>query len=509
VDIATTRIAWTSLIVVALVKVLLHFATNLPFLGYGYFIDEFYYLACASRLDWGYVDHPPLAPLLLAGNRLLFGDSMFSVRVLPALAGGTVVLLTGLMSRELGGGTFAQAFAALAVTIAPVHLVLDSFYSMNAFEALIWTLAAFLFIRLVRTRRPTLWLSIGVVFGIGLEFKHTSGMFALCLGIGLLFSPARRQLRTVWPWLGALVAFAIVLPNILWEARHDWISVEFYRSANLRKNIDSPALAVLWNQILSMQPVTFPIWLAGLWFYFFRRAGAPFRALGIAYVLLLALAILAHSSRPDRLAGAYPMLLAAGAVVFETATSTTKRPWVRPLAVVLLIAGGVSTLPASVPILPPEWTAKYCEALGLSVPIERGKISPLPQYFADRFGWTERVAAVADAYAALSPEERQKAAILCGYYGPAGAIELFGQPYGLPQPISPHNSYYEWGYNGATCEIAIAIGLPESVLKDSFEDVQAGPKVQCDFCLQKGDVFVVRRLKVPADEFWRNLRHFE
>ena len=495
----------------ALLKLLLHLATNHNLLGYGYFRDELYYMVCAERLDFGYVDHPPLAPLILNLNRQLLGDSLFALRLLPAVAGAATVLLTGLMVRQLGGSRRAQCLAALAVIFAPVLLIINGFFSMNAFEVLLWTSCAYLLLLLLKTDRPQLWLPIGLVAGLGLQNKHTMLIFGLGMAVGLTLTPARKHLRSKWLWLGGAIAFLIFLPNLVWQVRHGWPSLEFYANANLFKNIPTSPQDILLTQILALNPVALPIWLAGLGYYLFAREGKPYRMMGWLYLVLLLALIASRSSRPDRIAGAYPMLLAAGAVAIERAIQRLNRPRLAWAAMTVLILGGTVLMPIGIPVLPPEATARYTAALGLTddLQIERDNAPPLPQYFADRFGWQEMVATIAEVYASLPPEEQAKATILTSDYGKAGAIDVLGRAYGLPRAISGHNNYYLWGAEGASGEVVISTGLSGKSPRSIFDDVKQVATVRCDHCLENGSpVYLARHPRLSIDKVWPHVKHY-
>ena len=496
------------LISITLLKLFLHLATNNRLLGYGYFRDEFYYLVCAERLAFGYVDLPPLAPFLLSVNRRLVGDSIFALRLLPAVAGAGTVLLAGLMARRLRGGRFAQALAALAVTIAPVHLVINGFFSPNAFEVLLWTASAYILLLLLQRDSPRLWLWVGVIAGLGLQMKHTMALFGLGMLLGLLLTPTRRYLRSKWLWLGGAIAMLIFLPNLIWQVQHDRLSLEFYAHSNLVKNVPTPPGELMLTQILVLHPLTFPIWLAGLYFLLFAADGRPYRMLGWVYLVILSVLIVGQSSRPDRLAGAYPMLLAPGALVVERAVG--QRRMLATVALLVLALGGVVTLPLGVPVLPPETTARYAAMLGVSVQIEQGKTGSLPQHFADRLGWEEMVTTVAEVYHSLPPDERTQATILAVNYGQAGAVDFLGRELGLPRAISGHNNYFLWGPGDASGEVVISIGLSEGDLREFFEDVRWAATAHCDYCLeQERPVYVARRLRFPIQEVWPQVKHYD
>jgi 4-amino-4-deoxy-L-arabinose transferase-like glycosyltransferase len=169
---------------------------------YGYFGDEFYHMACGEHLACGYVDQPPLIALFAWMTRHVLGTSVFSVRLLPALAGLLTVLLTGLIARELGGGRFAQGLAALCTACAGVYLVLDHLFTMNAFEPLFWMGCAYVVIRIIKTGNQRLWLWFGVLAGIGLENKYSMAVFAFAIVAGLVLTKERKAFAGKWIWIG-------------------------------------------------------------------------------------------------------------------------------------------------------------------------------------------------------------------------------------------------------------------------------------------------------------------
>ena len=379
--------------------------------GYGGpFIDELYYVACSARPAWGYVDHPPLAPMILRVSRALLGESMLALRLPPALAAAGLVFGVGLLARRLGAGRRGQALACAALLAAPLLQIMGGFFSMNIFELLLWGALTWVLIEIELREAPRLWLLFGLLAGVALLNKHTAVLFAAGLGLGLLVTPARRHLGRPWLWLGVLIAGALVLPNLLWQVANGWPSLEFYRNASLYKQTKLPSLAVLALQVVFVNPGTLPVWIAGL-LYLLRRPSL--RHLGLAYLAMLALMMATHESRPDRIAGMYPVLFAAGGVALERVLSAARRPFLAWGLVVWLGAWAALLAPLGLPILPPAQTARWASVLGVVPQMERGegKRSELPQWFADRYGWPELVDDVARAADRLTPEQRQRAVI--------------------------------------------------------------------------------------------------
>ena len=402
----------------ALAAILLH----LPFLGeYGWFRDELYYVVCGERLAWGYVDHPPLVAVLARLGMGLGGGSLVGLRLLPVLTGALVVFLTGWLSRELGGGRFAQLLAAVCALTAPVYLFMFHTFSMNPFDVLFWTLGALVVARIARTGDGRLWLLFGAITGLGLLNKHSVLFFGFGVVVGLLLTPERRHLGSRWIWLGGLIAAALVLPHVLWQIQNDWPTAEFVRNATERKNVALPPLAFFREQVMQMQPFTFPVWLAGLGWLLLARAGRPFRLLGWMYLAAFVV-LVSQSSKPYYLSPAYPVLFAAGGVALEAGLRRLREGWLRPalagacLAVVVL--GGAIGAPLVVPLLPVERLIPYLRTLGLQANSgERHEMGDLPQHFADMHGWTTLVDEIERVWRTLPPAEREKAGVLVQNYG--------------------------------------------------------------------------------------------
>lgn len=488
----------------AVAKLLLQFA---GIRHYGFFRDELYYMACGEHLAWGYVDQPPLIAFAAWFARHLFGSSLVSIRLLPALAGTAVVFLTGILARELGGGRFAQFLAAAAILFAPAYLAIDSFLSMNAFEPLFWLLCAWIVVRIVRGASPRLWLAFGAVAGLGLENKHTMLVFGLALVAGLLLSGEQRLFRSKWIWIGSLIALALFLPNLLWEARHGWPQIEVVRNAQLYKNVPVSHLRFLGEQVALLDPLALPVWLAGLAWYFFPRKGKRFRFLGWTYLIILATFMFLNGKTYYPLP-AYPLLMAAGGVALEEFAQA--RTWLSlrvPLPTVVIL-GGLIGVPFGVPVLPVDAFLRYSEALPYSslVKTERDAVSvELPQLYADMFGWERMAETVARVYQDLPAEDRANCAILAGNYGEAGAIDYYGPTLGLPKAISGHNSYFYWGPRGYSGACVIIFGEQSSEFITYFGDVRRAATITSHHAMPNEryvTVYVCRKPRALLSVLW-------
>src|SRR5438876_3939406 len=262
----------------AAVALLVHLLTNGR---YGYFRDELYYIACGRHLALGYVDQSPLSILLLRLSEILLGDSLFAIRLLPALAGAATVALTGAIARELDGRGWAIALACAGSLCALFSLAVGNFFSMNAFEPLFWMGCVYLYVRIINGGSPTLWLWLGVLLGLSLENKHSTAFFAAGIFVALLLTPERRYFAGKWIWLGGLIALAIALPNILWQARHHWPTYELLSNiAHSNKNVALSPAQFIVQQVVFMNPGTLPLWLAGPFWLLGSRECSRYRAIG-------------------------------------------------------------------------------------------------------------------------------------------------------------------------------------------------------------------------------------
>jgi hypothetical protein len=492
----------------AAVKIALHLATTGLF-GYGYFRDELYYLACGEHLAWGFVDMPPLFPAITALIRATLGDSLLALRLLPALSGAALVLMTGLIARDLGGKRFAQGIAALGVLTAPLWMLMHSMHTMNALDQLFWTAAAWVVIRIERDDWEPGWLVFGALCGLGMLNKHTMAFFGVAMVAGLLLTPLRRAFRSPWLWLGGLVAVLIYLPNLIWDIQHHFPHFEML--ANIKADGRDPQLNPL--QFMIQEAVMFnlfalPLWIGGLVWFLADREGRRWRALGIAFVAVL-LEMFLFDGRIYYPAPAYPMLFAAGGVALERWLAS--RRFVKPAYASALALSGAVMAPLFVPLLPPETMIRYSRAIGISQPrVENHPLGPLPQLMADRFGWPEMAAEVARIYHSLPPEDQKRAAIFGQNYGQAGAIDRFGPALGLPKAISGHLSYYLWGPRGYTGDVMIVMDDRRERLQELFQSVEYGGHVDHPYSMpyEHFDVWVCRGPKEPLAAFWPEIKKY-
>jgi hypothetical protein len=478
---------------------------------YGFFIDELYFLACGQHLAWGYVDMPPLTAFQAWLTRLLFGDSPWSIRLFPSLAAAGLVLLTGAIVRELGGGRFAQILAALAVLLAPGSLAFCSYLSMNSVEPVIWGGLALVVIRIIKRNDPRLWLWFGVLSGIGLLNKHTMLVYGFALVVGLLLTADRKLMFNRWFVISGAIALAIFLPNLIWEIPHHFPHLELL--ANIKHNGRdvqmNPIVFLLWD-VLLLNPAAAPVWIAGL----ISLVGGSlkrFRALGLAWIVAY-LVLLATGGRFYYLFSAFTPLVAAGAIAIERFTETA-RHWLRPAYAALIVVIGALIAPSAVPILPPDTYLRFAALTHLGQPrFEHRPTTSMPQLFADRLGWPEMVATVARAYYSLPPEERAKTAIFGNDFGQSGAIDYYGPRYGLPKSIGAHLTNWYWGPRNYTGESLLVMGDNQQKLESMFEIVKPMGQIGSPYAMEQ-EHFTLFLAQKPRgwtlQSAWGQLKKFE
>jgi hypothetical protein len=445
----------------AIVKLVFHIAAALwqTHIGYGYFRDEFYYIACGRHLAWGYVDHGPLVAVQARLAETLFGHSLAGLRVLSALGGSLRVALTGILCWALGGRRSAQTLAMLFVLLAPVYLAIDGILSMNSWESAFWMPCVLALLLILRGRSPSLWWTVlGISAGLGILNKPSIAFFLVSLGLALLLTPQRKVLFTRHAAWGIALLLLIALPYVLWQTHHHWAMLEFLENGRSRgKNIRLAPLAFLANQILIMGVIGALVWIAGLVHLLRARES---RWLGLTYCIFLA-AMIAMGAKDYYVTPIYPCLFAAGGVAWQRRFAN--RPWVQndrllawPVLTAVTVILSILFLPATVPVLRPAAFITYARTMHLpNTDSESGKHAALPQLYADRFGWQEEVDQVSSAVRKLSPGDRAHAGIIASNYGEAAALEFLGHD--LPPVVSGHNNYWVWGPRGVGGKVLIVL----------------------------------------------------
>lgn len=493
---------------IALAKFLVHLYFNNR---YGYFRDEFDYIACGAHLAWGYVDQPPLIPFLLHLSRAVLGDSLRAIRFVPALASSLLVVQAALIARELGGKRFALLLTAVTVAMAPQYLSNGSLMGTNCLEPNLWMGCAYFVVLAIQRDDPRYWVWVGVCAGIGMEEKYSIAFFILGIVVGLLLTGQRRVFLHRWIWLGGLAALLIFLPNLLWNVHYHWPFLELMRNIRAEgRDVVLPAGQYFFQQTLLINPLTAPVWITGLIALFAWERLKPYRVLGWSYLVCYSVFFVLHG-KSYYLSPIYPMLLAAGAVVIEAALRRPRAAWLKAAMIVILLASGVHLLPVVVPVLSPEKFIAYTRYLPFKLPhMEHSHTrAVLPQWYADQFGWQEIVDETALAWNRLSPGERGDCGIFAQDYGQAGAIDFLGRRYGLPPSLSGHQTWFLWGPRGYSGNCLIVLDDTRESLAQLFQRVDyVGASADNPWALEKNiDVFICRGPKFGTlAELWPKLK---
>ena len=500
-------LAWRQIAPIAAIFAALSFGTAfVP--GYGYMADELYFLSCADRLAWGYVDHPPFSIAVLAGFRALLGDSLAALRLIPALFGAATVFVLGLLARELGGGKSAQLLAVLAWVAAPAAQALASYHSMNVIECFLWSLAAWLVARIARKTEMRSWIMLGIVLGLALLNKVSTLWLGFGLALGLVLTPQRSLLRTGGLWVAAAIALGLFLPHVAWQVGNGWPLIDFIRGYGDEVAVTGAVLAspieLVLAQVVGMNPVTLPVWAAGLVWTFVRPQGRRFQLLAWMWLGVLLTLMLSGRAQAYYLTPAFPIVFAAGAVWIEQVGA--RRRWLVALCATCLIGGGLLVLPIGMPILPPETFNSLQRAL--QIPDEDGE---LPSHFRWRIGWEELADAVGDVYTKLEPAERRVTGVLAIGFPTAGALQHFGPQRELPTAIGTHNSYWLWGPGETRGDVMLVIAPPGHPVLSDFREVERGTAIPCQYCgggVRDELIFVARRPIRPLSELWAAWRDY-
>ena len=500
-----------TIVTMALLSLGVYVVVNV-FGGYGYFRDELYYIACSRHLAAGYVDQPPLSIWLMALARGVLGESVFAIRLVPAILSALSTALVCLLARRMGGGRTSMILGGLCFLAAPQLLGFHAYYSMNSPDILVWLVAAHAMLALVERTTLGRWAWLGIVLGLGLLNKISVLWLGAAVLAAILFTPLRRELRRPGPYVAGLLALVIFTPYLIWNARLGFPHLEFMRNATANKYSSLTRLRFLADQVRGMNPFTFLVSLPGLAWCLAGREGKRYRVLGVSFLTVFGILLANAHTKSEYVAAAYPALFACGGVAVERLSRSWPRGAVPALAGLLVVTGALLA-PFALPILPVESYIRYARRMGVapSTP-ENQKLSRLPQFFADMQGWEELAEDVSRAYLTLPEAERKTTVAFVTNYGEAGALELFSGKYLLPRVICKHNSYWLWGVGPTPITTFIRLGgRPEDYL-GSYEDVTASGVHTCRNAMPYEDdlgIFIARKRRIPVERAWAEYRHFE
>jgi 4-amino-4-deoxy-L-arabinose transferase-like glycosyltransferase len=393
---------------------------------YGFHRDELYFLAAGDHLAWGYVDQPPLTPLLAKVSTTLFGDTPVGLRVVAMLGGVAIVFLTALIARELRGGRRAQLLAACCAAVSGYVLAVGHMVSTSTFDLLAWIAIAFLALRLLRTGDDRWWPALGLTIGLGLENKYLVLLLVGALLVALLVVGPRAILRSWWLAAGIAAAAVVALPNLWWQAANGWPQVTVAGGISSDDGAENRMMFIPL-QLVQLSPFLVPIAVAGILRLFRDPSLRWARAVAFAYPVLCVV-VVATGGKPYY---ALPLVLVMIAAGCEPAVRwTDRKPVRRKVLAIGMALAAITSAVITLPLLPPS-------AVGAVAGINKEQV--------EQIGWPELTSTVATAWARIPADVRDRAVIFTVNYGEAGAIAEYGPEHGLPAPYSGHMSYADWG----------------------------------------------------------------
>jgi 4-amino-4-deoxy-L-arabinose transferase-like glycosyltransferase len=471
---------------------------------YGFHRDELQFFDDGRYLAWGYVPYPPVAPFLARIARELFGPSLAGLRFFSALAQAVAMVVAALMARELGGRRFAQIVAAVSVAIAPMSAFSSATFMYVAFDFLWWIVIAYFVVRLLKDEEPRWWLAIGGCIGLGMLTKYTMAFWTAGIIGGVLLTAPRRHLTSRWLWAGVAVALVLFMPNLVWQARHGFVSLQFLGSIHARDIAEGRTDNFLLDQLLIGANIfTAPLWIMGLYYLLFDKTGKRYRMLGLMAVITF-LIFLVSRGRGYYTAPIYPPLLVAGSCFLERALDRldVRRARVgKAVTAAALVAGGAWALLVTLAIHPVN-SAGWRAALAINGDLR------------EELGWPDLVQTVAEVYAAVPEDQRARTGILAGNYGEAGAINLYGPSYGLPTAISGTNTYWLRGYGDPPPAQVIAVGFSQATLDRLFADCRVVARNQNRYGVPNEEseehpvILLCGAPRRPWADLWRGFQEF-
>ncbi len=458
------------ILIISLLNLLVYILTT-SFIKYDISADELYYLACANRLDFGYVDCPPLSVWILGVWKFICGDSIFVLRLLPAIISSATVVLIGLFTARLGGGKTSVIIAIITFMLSPVFLGASSIYSLNVFDFFFWILSSYIYLLIIQSGKTKFWYILGIVIGLGL--LNNTSLIWLVAGvlIGTVLSPARDDLKTKYPYIALGIAVFIFLPYIIWNFTNNFAHIEFIKDVASRKSGGMAAVSSILDLILILNPVSILIWGPGLLLILFNRDMSRYRAFGYVWIVTFTVIFFNWHSRVEYVAPSFQILFAGGSLMivnWNTQLSRLKYALVVPVVVL-----GIILAPLTHPFLPIDNLIGYQSLLGIKSPAsEKNEIEGLSRYCARMIGWNSMAGKVSQVYLSLPEEERKSTLIYCRSYGEAGAIEYYSDRYKLPGAICPQNNFWYWWNENKKPTTMIFMGGNIKEYLDYFDTVE-------------------------------------
>ncbi|MEW5676081.1 glycosyltransferase family 39 protein [Flavobacterium enshiense] len=485
-------------LILSLTKLLIHLVANR---NYGFQRDELLHLSVSEHLAWGYMEFPPFIAVVGKLAHFLFGYSLSGVRLFSTLAGVAILILCCLIAKELGGKRNAIMLAGVSVLAFLPFFRNHTLFQPVAFDQFFWTLAFYFLIKYFNTKNERFLVWLGITAGLGLMNKYTFVVWGLGVVIGLMFFEKGKLFKNKWLHVSGIIALLMVLPNIIWQAKH-----HFPLLMHLRQLKESQ-LDEMGPYDFALEQLKFPftllISLIGLFASFFDTELRKYKSIGIA-VLVVFFAMWLLQSKAYYFFVIYPVLFALGAVKIEKLLS--RKPIWNYAVVLVLIVPVIYFIPMATPVLPIDTFVHYAKLQ----PEKDGRII-LTDDYADMFGWEEQVKLADSLYNSLSKPDKEKCIFLAENYGEAGALKILGDKYNLPDPVSRHGSFWTWGPGDKKGDVCISIGNEEEVVRKLFEDCKQIKIITHKYAIDEENnipVYVCRKPKKDLQQLWPELEQY-
>ncbi len=491
-------------------KFLMHLLSNS---NYELHRDELLYFNMADHLSFGYVTVPPMTAWLAYVSKVIFGYSAAGLRLFPALAGALTMFIMSKVVKRIGGGVTALAIASLCFLLSPGFLLLNTLFTPNAFEQLMWTLVMWILLKIITEENLKLWIPAGIMLGISFMFKYSVLFLIAGFAAGFFLTRYNRLLRSGYFLAAVLAGVLIIAPNVIWQYQHNWPVVNHMSELN-RTQLKDITTVIFLTDLISLNLASTGIWLLGLISLLFLKHEKDIRFFGISSLVTIVLFIL-FSGKGYYVLGLIPFLFAAGGCAMEKYL-TGKLVLIRNAVLAFVIAVSAVALPTGLPLLSLETYMNYREKTGFLkiYPFYRwegGEIHNLSQVFADMTGWSELAGYTATAYYMLSPEERDVCTVFSERnYGYAGAIHFYGRDHDLPDAVTFNESYSLWAPDTIPQGPVIYLSPDVNDMHKLFDEVTEVGSVHDPFFRESGvKVFLCRESSASVQVLYQRIASAE
>jgi hypothetical protein len=494
---------WYLIITLALLKLIIHFITST---NYELHRDAYLYIAEAHHLSFGYLSIPPMTPALIRIMEFIFGDSVFAVRILPALIGALSIVVIGKIVLEFGGKRWAILLACVSFLASPAFLRSNSLLQPVSLNQFFWLISLYVVLKMVKTRNTEYWAYLGIIWGLAFLNKYSIVFLALAVFLGLLITKRRFLIQSPNILIGIGFGLLIISPNLYWQFSHNW-PVVTHMAELMRNQLVNVNIVDFLIMQLFMNANALLIWFIGFLFLLFSREEKSYRVLGFTYIFLL-LILIGLRGKFYYTLGIYTMLFAAGGFFLE---KYLKGRWsiIQKILLVLIVISALPILPFSLPVFSYDTLAAYSKesvSRGFEGPMrwEDGQIHPIPQDYADMTGWVELAGIVSSSYDSLTEEEKNRTAIYAENYGQAGAIRYHTKKKGLPEPISFSDNFLLWAPSNVDIDILIYVNNDTTDVSYYFAEVNKIGQITDPHARESGlPVFLCKQPRNDFPLFYR------